>query len=58
MEMVTKRNPSSAHELAAFHVAGNDWFALRVMSLLLFHTPLGATGLPPRVPMIASTRSV
>jgi len=57
MQMVTKRNPSSAHELAALHVAGDDWFALRVMSLWLFHTPPGATSLPPRVPLIASTRS-
>ena len=58
MEMVTKRNQLSANEVAALHVAGNDWFALRVMSLWLFHTPPGATGLPPRVPVIASTRSV
>ena len=58
MEMVTKRSRSSAHELAALHVAGNDWFALRVMSLWLFHTPPGVTGLPPRVPVVASTRSV
>ncbi|MDP9332394.1 MAG: hypothetical protein M3Q30_03650 [Actinomycetota bacterium] len=58
MEMVTKRNQSPAHELAALHVANNDWFALRIMSLWLFHTPPGATGLPPRVPVIASSRSV
>ena len=58
MEMVTKRSQSSAHELAALHVAGNDWFALRVMSLWLFHTPPGTTSLPPRVPVVASTRSV
>ena len=58
MEMVTKRHPSSSQELAALHVANNDWFALRIMSLWLFHTPPGATGLPPGVPVIASTRSV
>jgi cellulose synthase (UDP-forming) len=58
MEMVTKRHQSSAHELAALHVANNDWFALRIMSLWLFHTPPGATGLPARVPVVASTRSV
>ena len=58
MEMVTKRHQLSANEVAALHVAGNDWSALRVMSLWLFHTPPGATGLPPRVPVIASTRSV
>jgi hypothetical protein len=39
MEMVTKRNHSSAQELAVLHVAGNDWFALRAMSLWLLHTP-------------------
>ncbi len=57
MEMVTKRHQSSANELAALHISGNDWFALRVMSLWLFHTPPGAPGLPPRVPVVASTRA-
>jgi cellulose synthase (UDP-forming) len=58
MEMVTKRDQSSANELAALHVAEHDWGALRVMSLWLFHTPPGATSLRPRVPVIASTRRV
>ena len=57
MEMVIKRHPSAAHELAALHVAGDDWFAVRVVSLWLFHPPPCATGLPD-VPVIASTRSV
>jgi cellulose synthase (UDP-forming) len=58
MEMVTKRDPSSTHEIAALRVANNDWSALDTMSRWLFHTPPGATNLPAGVPIVASTRRV
>ena len=57
MEMVTKRDQSVTDEVAALRVSADDWFALRAMSLWLFHTPVGATSLPPHVPVIASARS-
>jgi hypothetical protein len=60
MSMVRLPPPSGGHEvLASLQTLDGDWAAIKVMSLWLFHSQVGAIpSLPREVPAIASWRWV
>jgi cellulose synthase (UDP-forming) len=57
MTMIRMPQQSSEYEVASLQAVKGDWTALQIMSLWLFHTPIGAVPtLPPGVPAIAAVR--
>ncbi|WAH95888.1 glycosyltransferase family 2 protein [Arthrobacter sp. MMS18-M83] len=58
LEIVRLQSTGADHQAASLRVPEGDWHAYRILSLWLFHTPLGVLpGLPAGAPAAAATKA-